>query len=96
GLTVLAALVGLGRAWMPPPFDAVGSYMMLIGLLIMIVFGNRAAFRADSAGIFAFWWKPVKMATSKVDDSEQWPLFLGLVAAISPVLSMVSRIVWLG
>ena len=96
GLTVFAALLGLGSAWMPPPFDSVGIYMILIGLLILVVAGHRAAFRADEAGVFAFWWGPTKMATARVHDSDQWPFFLGLVATISPVLSMISRIVWLG
>jgi len=70
--------------------------MIVIGLILVVVMGHRAAFRADSAGIFAFWWKPVKMATTHVDDDDQWPLFLTLVVAFSPILSIVFRIVWMG
>ena len=94
-LTVVAAIVGLGSAWMPPPFESVGIYMIIIGILVLVVFGHRAAFRADDAGVFAFWWKPTKMAVAQVDDSSQWPLFLGLVAAFSPILSIISRVIWL-
>ena len=92
GLTVVTAIVGLASAWIPAPYDAVGLYVILIGLLILVLAGHRAAFRADGAGIFALWWKPVKMASEQVHESDQWPLFLGLVAALSPILSMIFRI----
>ncbi|MDJ0939910.1 MAG: hypothetical protein QNJ00_09100 [Woeseiaceae bacterium] len=80
---------------MPPPFESVGIYMIVIGLLVLVIFDHRTAFQADDAGIFAFWWKPAKMAAAEFDDSDQWPLFLGLVAAFSPMLSIISRIIWL-
>jgi hypothetical protein len=95
GLTILAALLGLTSAWMPPPFDSFGIWMMLVGFLFVILAGHRSAFRADDAGIFAFWWKPVKMATAPVHEADHWPLVLGLVATFSPLLSMLSRIVWM-
>ena len=91
----VAALVGFGSAWMPPPFESVGIYMIVIGLLVLIVSGHRAAFQTDDAGIFAFWSKPKKMAAAQADDADHWPLFLGLVAAFSPMLSIISRIIWL-
>ena len=68
---------------------------MIIGFLVLIGVGHRAAFRADDAGIFAFWWKPAKMATAEVDEPDHWLSLLALVATISPLVSMISRIVWL-
>jgi len=80
---------------MPEPINKLGMFLFVIGFLMLIGTGHRAAFRADGAGIFAFWWKPAKMATAEVDEPDHWPSTLALVATISPVVSMISRIVWL-
>ena len=95
GLTVLAAILGLTSAWLPSPFESVSIYLIAIGFVIVILMGHRMAFRADDAGVFAFWWKPMKMTKAEVDDSDQWPMFLGLVAVFAPILSMLSRMIWL-
>lgn len=88
--------VGMASAFFPKPLNYFWLAEMLVGFVILILLGHVSAFKQHRDGIFSQWTSPKVFVQMKLEVREKQVFLLGLIMALTPMISVFIKITILG